>query len=268
VTTESAPPPPAPAKRSTGKVVAIVIGVLVLGCCGLFAITSLFSGGGDKPAPVADAPAADATVGDTDAATEAPAVVEEPTDKPDDTAEPPTDVPATEPPPEPIHVEGSGQTATDAIDVPFPAAIASFTHSGSSNFVVHVLTDDNEDLLINEIGSYSGQVLLPSPGALTFDIDADGAWTLDINQAGAATEAAFSGKGDAVSGLFDAPDTGPWEFNHDGESNFAVHLICADGQDLIQNEIGQVSGSSIVRFGDSPCLWSVKADGNWSLAPR
>jgi hypothetical protein len=52
----------------------------------------------------------------------------------------------------------------------------SFTHNGSSNFVVEVYTHDNWDLLVNEIGSYSGETVLPSDAVLVV-IGADGNWT-------------------------------------------------------------------------------------------
>jgi hypothetical protein len=48
---------------------------------------------------------------------------------------------------------------------------------GSSNFAVHAYSDSGADLLINEIGKYGGEVLLPS-GTLVVEINADGAWTM------------------------------------------------------------------------------------------
>lgn len=241
---------------------------LTIGCLGLIVVLFLCSrmlGGGDdtpKPAP-ADGPVATAD----GAEAEAPAVAMD-TEAPAAT-EAPTDIPATDVPAEPIHLEGNGQTATDAIEIPFPVAVAAFTHNGSRNFAVKAIPDEgSEDLLVNEIGAYTGQVLLPTAAKIMFDIDADGAWTLDINPVGKADGPAFSGKGDAVSGIFDPPDSGPWEFSHDGASNFAVKAVCADRSRLVQNEIGKVSGSGVVQFGSGPCLWSVQADGNWSLAPR
>ncbi len=137
------------------------------------------------------------------------------------------------------------------------------------NFIVKVYPEEGrEDLLVNTIGEYTGQVLLPSSGKMSFDVDADGAWTIDINPVGRVDSSVFSGQGDMVSGMFDPPDNGPWEFSHDGERNFIVRLVCAGGADLVQNELGPVSGSGMVRFDDGPCLWSVQADGNWSLTPR
>ena len=103
---------------------------------------------------------------------------------------------------------------------------------------------------------------------MVLDIRADGVWTVEVRPVQAADSATFSGKGDAVSGLFDPPATGPWEIRHGGQRNFIVYLHCSGGSDLIQNEIGSMSGSRVVRFPKGPCLWEVTADGAWSLASR
>jgi len=145
--------------------------------------------------------------------------------------------------------------------------VARFTHNGESNFVVWAYFDGGKDLLVNTIGAYEGT--RPVVGdELVLDIDADGAWTVEIAPIGWAADAAFSGRGDAVSGVFDPPSTGPWEFWHNGTSNFVVWLHCAGGSNLVQNEIGPVSGSGIVAFEEGPCCWEVEADGDWSLKPR
>jgi hypothetical protein len=128
---------------------------------------------------------------------------------------------------------------------------------------------DKKDLLINEIGSYQGQRPIFGQEPVFFDIDADGAWTLRIEPVGTQGSPAFSGRGDAVSGMFSPPSgPSPWTITHTGESNFAVWLHCSGGSDLIQNEIGRVAGSRVIQFEDGPCLWEVEADGEWSLAPR
>lgn len=57
-----------------------------------------------------------------------------------------------------------------------------FAHSGSSNFIVKAYTTGGYDLLINEIGSYSGEkyVQIPSGSNLFFAITADGDWTIEM----------------------------------------------------------------------------------------
>jgi hypothetical protein len=131
-----------------------------------------------------------------------------------------------------------------------------------------VFQNNEEDLLINEIGNYQGNRPIAGPDPVVFDIDADGAWSIHIEGLETTTSAAFSGSGDQVSDIFQPSNVGPWEFSHDGERNFAVWLHCEGGDDLVQNEIGVVTGSGVVNFEDGPCFWEVEADGNWSLAPR
>lgn len=225
------------------------------------------SGGGDDDGgeTVRDASTPEPAI----TATTTPGPTEAPPPTPEATPTPtPEPTPEPTPIPEPIILEGFGQTATDLITPPSSVNIATFTHAGSSNFVVRVFGGGSEGLLINEIGFYQGSRPIFGADPFTLDIDADGAWTLRLEAIGEAEGAPFSGTGDAASGLFDPPDSGAWEFFHDGQSNFAVLLHCADGTDLVQNEIGAVSGSGIIEFGAAPCLWEVEADGNWSLQPR
>jgi hypothetical protein len=194
-------------------------------------------------------------------ATREPAATPEPTA----TRTPPTPTPI----PEPVVLSGRGQTATEPVRLPSAISVATFTHSGWSNFIVQVHQGSaRPDLLINVIGNYNGARPLTGSEPIIFDIDADGAWTIRIEPIGRATSPAFEGVGDAVSGLFDPPSPGAWEFFHDGRSNFIVRAHCGGGTTLVQNEIGAVSGSRVVTFRSGPCTWEVRADGNWRLAPR
>jgi hypothetical protein len=181
----------------------------------------------------------------------------------------PTEAPVPTEEPEPVELSGSGQYATEPITLPVGVYAATFSHDGQSNFVVLSYIDNEEDLLINEIGPYSGSRPLVSAGSpITLNIDADGAWTLRIEPIGPTSSPAFAGDGDAVSGIFEAPGLGPWNISHSGFSNFVVLLHCEGGSSLIQNEIGAVEGSQVVNFASGPCFWEVEADGNWSLEPR
>ncbi|MEV5495967.1 hypothetical protein AB0M50_11275 [Nonomuraea fuscirosea] len=49
-------------------------------------------------------------------------------------------------------------------------------HSGSSNIIVDAYSEGDRDNLINEIGSYRGEVLLPD-GTILVTVHADGRWT-------------------------------------------------------------------------------------------
>jgi len=168
----------------------------------------------------------------------------------------------------PVSFNGSGRTATNQMSLPSPFSKVTFTHSGSSNFIVTVYYGNDEDLLVNEIGNYKGTTLIMTDQTVTFDIDADGSWTGKIEGVGKSSSASFSGTGDGVSGFFNPPSQGAWEITHNGDSNFVTWLHCVGGSDLIVNEIGVFSGSAIIQFEEGPCLWEVNADGIWSLNPR
>jgi hypothetical protein len=198
-------------------------------------------------------------------------------------AEPPAPAPpqpaeASTPPPPPapepavaapaVTLDGRGRTATAAITPPSPLSVATFTHDGQRNFIVQSFRGDRSQLLVNVIGSYRGQRPIVGAEPLTFDIEADGAWTLRLEPIAPGGSPPFSGRGDSVSALFDPPPTGPWELSHDGQRNFIVELHCAGGSSLIQNSIGPFRGSGVVQFKLGPCLWEVLADGAWSLSPR
>jgi hypothetical protein len=168
----------------------------------------------------------------------------------------------------PVTLSGRGQTATNPVNLPWPVSVATFTHDGQRNFIVHSFMNGDDTLQVNQIGRYQGQRPVLGTAPVTFDIRADGAWTIKIEPIGLGGSPPFSGSGDSVSALFTPPSTGAWEVSHSGSRNFIVRLQCASGTTLVQNVIGQVQGSTIVQFGRGPCFWEVRADGNWSLKPR
>ena len=53
---------------------------------------------------------------------------------------------------------------------------AKITHKGDGDFAVCAY-GDTSDLLVNEIGSYCGEVVIPS-GTLRLTVTADGTWTV------------------------------------------------------------------------------------------
>ena len=72
----------------------------------------------------------------------------------------------------------------------FEQATAAFvefsaSHTGSSNFIVWVydIASDDRDLIVNEIGLFSGvQVEALMAGQYVIDITADGAWGLNLSR--------------------------------------------------------------------------------------
>lgn len=147
------------------------------------------------------------------------------------------------------------------------AEVAIIQHTGGSNFAVHTLDSSlgKTDLLVNEIGPYSGTVLFDvrsSKGQTTaLKVTAGGAWTIKLVPLTSVRKldgsAPMTGHGDDVFYY-----TGPAKaatFSHNGSSNIAVHSY-GTRADLLVNEIGAYTGTIVW----TPGLYQVTADGDWS----
>lgn len=77
----------------------------------------------------------------------------------------------------PGNVSGKGDFVLSVNGVIEGFAISTITHNGDSNFAVWAYGEAVRDLLVNEIGSYTGEVLWPS-GTSLLEITADGKWTI------------------------------------------------------------------------------------------
>lgn len=150
------------------------------------------------------------------------------------------------------------------------SAIAVVTMGGDSNNIIWALDQGLEktDLLVNEIGPYSGQALVDlrtSRGETRFlEIRSGGSWTVELRPLSSAASFAnqASGAGDAVL-RYTRSGGAVARFTHDGESNFIVWAYRDDGRsDLLVNEIGSYDGSTAIR---GPAWLEVRADGNWTI---
>jgi hypothetical protein len=167
-----------------------------------------------------------------------------------------------------VHLSGRGQTATEAVTPPSGNNVVTLTHDGKRNFIVEAFQGSSHKLLVNTIGAYQGGRPWVGSDPVTFNIEADGSWTLDVTPVATGGTAAFAGHGDAVSASFDPTSTGPWAFANDGARNFIVEVWCQGGHKLAENRIGAFQGTAVMQFPQGPCFWEVQSDGNWSMAPR
>jgi hypothetical protein len=176
--------------------------------------------------------------------------------------------PESEPEPEPTQpaqeFSGRGDKILQFDSGPF---VATITHRGGSNFAVWAMNSQLEDvdLLVNQIGSYKGQVLGSSDTYGGLRITADGRWTVSVvpvNQA-PTDSGAVKGTGDAVF-FWTGSDRTVARFTHDGTSNFAVWLYTPNGRDLLVNDIGAYSGEQVIEDG----LFEITADGAWTITPQ
>jgi hypothetical protein len=169
-------------------------------------------------------------------------------------------------------IAGSGN---DVVDLRIPGdapAILDLTYDGGSNFIVWSLDGSHDliDLLVNEIGSYTGRRMvhggwLSSPDLVRFlDITANGPWSITVRPLSAANtfRTSLSGSGDTIL-LYRGSST--LTSTHNGSSNFIIWGYRSNGElhDLIVNEIGSYSGTDLVASGTS--ILDIQADGAWTL---
>jgi hypothetical protein len=223
------------------------------------------------------------TASPTPSLTPTPVLTPEPTPEPtpDPTPEPTPD-PTPEPTPDPtavptpavdfapIKLTGRGdKLARFRIPEDAPAT-ATIRHRGSSNFAIWTIdsSGNESDLLVNEIGNYSGRVLFDETDhSVAFKITADGPWTITINPIqkvprwGGAKS--LTGSSDNVVRI-----TAPLEplatlkLSHRGSGNFAIWAYGESSRDLLVNEIGRYSGEV---FLGGATLLEIVADGSWSM---
>ena len=175
----------------------------------------------------------------------------------------------------PVFAEGDGR-GDDVVEVVIPsaAAVVTFTHDGSSNFIVRPFDSDFDtgQTLVNVIGRYEGTrplQLFEGEEVAGFEIQANGNWTFLIENITSArnescSPTAVEGDGDDVVVINDFLGAGgPADITHGGDSNFIVHAYGGGDTSSLVNEIGSYEGTVLVTT-DS-FLWEFEADGVWSI---
>lgn len=191
----------------------------------------------------------------------------------------PTPVPeppeVTELPGRGVQILGHGTTQTDDIAPQYSGGltigidVVSLTHDGHSSFIVTATQGDQTQNLISAIGPYQGQRPLVVEGPVSFQVTADGNWTMKVQPMPAGGAPAFAGTGDAVSPYFAPPDASTtWSISHDGRTSFFVYAHCVGGSLVVEDRTGAVQDQAQVRFPRGPCFWEVRADGAWSMQPQ
>ena len=80
----------------------------------------------------------------------------------------------------PIQDQSASGVGDDVVVLNLTSPQVTLTHNGESNFAIWAWTFDEVDLLVNEIGPYSGTVRSPNGGFVVYDITADGDWTVNV----------------------------------------------------------------------------------------
>lgn len=249
-------------RRRTNIIILSVVGgalsLFILIC--LVGVLALDGDGGKEP-----------TSNAAGTATTTPSATEPTTTTSQPAAQPTTPAPPVEPA-LPADKKFSGR-GSKVIKLSLPADylhIAKITHRGTGNFIVWAVDSRGaeQDLLVNDIGSYAGTRPVDlngddKPAALR--VQAHGAWTVTIQVAQKAPrwKGKGSGKGAAVL-LVDPPSEGMTtvRITHSGTGNFAVWAI-DDYPNLLVNEIGSYNGETLLPHGT--LMLDIQADGRWTV---
>jgi hypothetical protein len=173
-----------------------------------------------------------------------------------------------------VVVEGHGTTTSDEITPQYGGGmsvgidVVTLTHDGRSSFIVTAVQGGQSEVVASAIGSYRGQRPLVVEGPVSFQVTADGAWTLKVQPIPNGAKPAFSGTGDAVSAYFTPPAPARWDVAHDGQSSFFVFAHCVGGSIVVEDKSGAFQETAQVEFPRGPCFWEVRADGAWSMKPQ
>jgi len=275
-----AAPTPAPQKRRWWKrkwgIAAIVVAVLfILGGIGS-AMDPQTTGSLASPSPQLGLAATEAPTASASLADPTPEVSPEPVESADPTPEP-TAEPTAEPTPKPTPVapllktsgRGDKVVKMKAQDAP---TFAKITGKGSGNFaVISYAGTEYSDLLVNDIGSYSGTVYIEA-GVNRLKVTSNGSWTIEVRPITSARHwdgtSALAGKGDGVVILTNG-SFGTTTLKNKGESNFAVIAYSTDGEylDLLVNDIGSYKGEVLLPVADPMVLSIHSVGGTWSWSP-
>ena len=171
-------------------------------------------------------------------------------------------------------VEGRGTATSSEITPQYGGGMAlgvdvvTLTHDGRSSFIVTAVQGDQTEVVASAIGSYRGQRPLVVQGPVSFQVIADGAWTLKVQPIPNGARPAFSGSGDAVSAYFTPPAPTTWAIAHTGQSSFFVFAHCLGGSIVVADKNGAFQDTVQIEFPCGPCFWEVRADGAWSMQPQ
>jgi hypothetical protein len=185
----------------------------------------------------------------------------------------PKATPTPTPTPIPANVAYTG-TGDSVVKIALPdgtgsAGIAAINYTGGDNFSIWSLDSNlqQQDLMVNTIGHYSGTVLFnlaEGTDAQQLQVTASGPWTITLESIRALPEftgSTASGTGDAV--VVYRGKAGAATIHSTGSDNFVVWEY-GDQSNLLVNEIGAYNGTVVM--GAGPALVEVESDGPWNIA--
>ena len=163
---------------------------------------------------------------------------------------------------------GSGDDVITLENSGYPALMY-ITYTGESNFIVYTVDSSGEtvDLLVNDIGSYSGIVTdyTDYEDVTMLSIESSGDWSITVKPLNSMEELVngASYTGDGVY-YIDTEELTTLTITNTGDSNFIVYGIGMDDSGLLVNEIGEYSGT--VLWTESQCFLIIQSEGTWTVS--
>lgn len=165
-------------------------------------------------------------------------------------------------------VTGSGD---DVIDLPVTGIpiIMDITYSGSSNFIIYTVDSEGEtvDLLVNEIGAYTGTQTdyLDFADVTMLSIQSSGDWSITFKPMASMPEL-VSGAENSGDGVYyiSTDSLTKLTITNSGDGNFIIRGIGLSSSSLLVNEIGDYEGTVV--WTEEESFLIVTSEGNWTVS--
>ncbi|XVH33677.1 polysaccharide deacetylase family protein (plasmid) [Haloferacaceae archaeon DSL9] len=171
--------------------------------------------------------------------------------------------------------EGAGSSTSATFDLDEGIVAADVAHDGDAEITVDVTTADSigrSRTLTATFGRTTGRsIMAVSDGSYRLDVNADGAWTIDLSQPGVHSDDLVDlpfqadGTGSAVVGPLWTEGDVRLTATHDGDGAFIVDGNGADGsREQLVNRTGAFDNSRSYKAGGVVWL-NIEADGEWVI---
>jgi hypothetical protein len=184
-------------------------------------------------------------------------------------------------PPAPVNLAGTGPMLTQPVILEQGFWVVTMRHSGTQRFTVNLFDPDGAIIapLAAADGGFLGSraIVIPAAGNYTFEVGADGSWSIDvmrpIPERSATAELPFEQSGSGSQAVYFVkvpPGLHRLIARYEGTGTFTVSVVSSDGEyfDRIISQEGPFDGSGAISISIEPYAWiaiDVRASGNWTI---
>ena len=144
---------------------------------------------------------------------------------------------------------------------------AHIIHNGDGHFSVKGHHGGDYDLLVNTTDPYDGTTLIYPNEEYTFEVTANGEWTIEVYELGTSSTDAFSGNGDTVTPIF-LKTSDVYEITTSGGGHFSVKGWGNYDYELLVNTTDEnYSGTVMFDNGEDYAFFEITASRDWEIKP-